>query len=244
MLVNSSIDILDIEVSKFDEITLIEKIKDAIQLRDQLTIAYANVNFINIAQVDKSTLHKFNKIDIIHPDGIGIFLASKFLYGNKGFNKRFTGSDFYHLLIKAAIKERWSFFFFGDKDETLQKISSVHPDIIIAGYHNGFTYENDKLFSMINNSKPDILVVGMGAPKQEDWIISCKRNLDVKIVIAVGDGIKVFSNTKKRGPKVFQKLGLEWLVRLFFEPKRLWKRYIIGIPLFIFRLVRLRFSKN
>jgi N-acetylglucosaminyldiphosphoundecaprenol N-acetyl-beta-D-mannosaminyltransferase len=244
MLVNSSIDILDIKVSKLDEIILLEKIKDAIQRRDQLTIAYANVNFINIAQIDKSTSDIFNKIDIIHPDGIGVFLASNFLYGNKGFNKRFTGSDFYHILIKAAIKERWSFFFFGDKNETLKKISSVHPHMIIAGYQNGFEFDNDILIGMINKSKPDILIVGKGSPKQEEWIINSKKYLDAKVIIAVGDGIKVFSGTKKRGLKFIQKIGLEWLVRLAFEPKRLWKRYLVGIPLFLFRLIKLRFTKN
>ena len=119
-----------------------------------------------------------------------------------------------------------------------------HTDIVIAGYNNGFAYENDKLLGMINKSKPDILVVGMGSPKQEEWIMNCKGNLDVKIIIAVGDGIKVFSGTKKRGPKVIQKLGLEWLVRLFFEPKRLWKRYLIGIPLFFIRLIKIYFTRN
>ncbi len=211
-----TINILDIEVSKFDEITLIDKIKDAIELRNQLTITYANVNFINITQVVNSTSDIFSKIDIIHPDGIGVFLASKFLYGNKGFNKRFTGSDFYHILIKAAIKERWPFFFFGDKDETLKKISSVHTDIVIAGYNNGFAYENDKLLGMINKSKPDILIVGIGSPKQEEWIINSIKYLDTKVIIAVGNGINVFSDTKKEVQNSFKRLDwngwLDWLL--------------------------------
>jgi len=244
MAINSSIDILNVKVTKIDYLTLLNKIKTALHQQEQITVTGANVNFINIAQTDKLSFEIFNKIDIIHPDGIGIFLASKFLYSSKGFNKRFTGSDFYHILKNAAIKERCSFFFFGDKDETLKKISSVHPDMIIAGYHNGFTYENDELIAMINKSKPGILVVGMGSPKQEDWIINSKENLDVKVILAVGDGIKVFSGTKKRGPKFLRKIGFEWLVRLFFEPKRLWRRYLVGNPLFLIRIFKCKFSKK
>jgi len=244
MVVDSSIDILNVKISKLDYSTLLNKIKTSLHQQDQLTITGANVNFINIALADKESHKIFNKIDIIHPDGIGIFLAAKVLYNNKGFNKRFTGSDFYQVLINAAVKEKWSFFFFGDKDDTLKKIFSIRPDMKIAGYHNGFAYENDKLIDLINKSKPDLLIVGMGSPKQEDWIVNFKNSLDVKIIIAVGDGIKVFSGTKRRGPKIIRKFGLEWLVRLVFEPKRLWKRYLIGIPLFIFKVVQLRISKN
>ncbi len=244
MVINSSIDILNVKVLKLDYLTLLNKIKSALHQQEQLTITGANVNFINISKADKLSSDIFSKIDIIHPDGIGIYWASNFLYGNKGFNKRFTGSDFYHSLIKTAIKERWSFFFFGDEDYTLKKISSVHPDMIITGYQNGFTYENDKVINRINKLKPDILVVGMGSPKQEEWIISSKKNLNVKIIIAVGDGIKVFSGTKKRGYKFFRKFGLEWAVRLFFEPIRLWRRYLIGNFLFIIRIFKSKLLKK
>jgi N-acetylglucosaminyldiphosphoundecaprenol N-acetyl-beta-D-mannosaminyltransferase len=177
----------------------------------------------------------------VHPDGIGVFLASKFLYGKNGFTKRITGSDFYIELIKGSLKNNWSFFFFGDTDETLSKISKTNPDLFVKGFCNGFNFNNDKLIKDINTAKPDILIVGLGSPKQEDWIVTNRDNVNAKVIVAVGDGIKVFAGTKKRGTKLVRILGLEWFVRLINEPKRLWKRYLIGIPLFIFRILYYKF---
>jgi len=175
---------------------------------------------------------------------MGIFLTSRFLYGNNGFPSRITGSDFYVELIKHSIKNNWSFFFLGDKETTLNKISLASPGIIIKGLYNGYNLNNEELVDNINITKPDILIVGMGSPKQEEWIIKNKDQIITKVIIAVGDGIKIFAGIKRRGPKIIQLAGLEWFVRLIFEPKRLWKRYLIGIPLFIYRLFKYKFTSQ
>jgi N-acetylglucosaminyldiphosphoundecaprenol N-acetyl-beta-D-mannosaminyltransferase len=240
----NSLNILSLKISKVNFSDLLNIINKAIVNAAQLTITGANVSTINLSLEHTSFKNNIDNIDYIHPDGIGIFLASKFLYGEKGFSFRFTGSDFYTELIKFSKKQKYSFFFFGDRDETLNKINNVHPDLLIKGLQNGFNFENEALIKTINSSLADILLVGLGSPKQEKWIFENKQAIDTKVLIAVGDGIKIFSKTKKRGPKILQKIGLEWAVRLFFEPKRLWKRYIIGIPLFIFRIVRFKFSSK
>ena len=223
---------------------LLQEIENNILENKQLLITYCNAQTCNLCHKFPGMQKIIAEFNIIHPDGFGIFFASKFLYGRNGFQNRLTGSAFYQLLLEKGIKRNWKFFFFGDKDETLKEISSVHPELMIAGCHNGYTYENGKLLSLINDSKPDILIVGMGSPKQEDWIINFKSKLDVKIILAVGDGIKVFSGSKKRGTGFIQKIGLEWMVRLFFEPKRLWRRYLVGNPLFLIRIIKCKFSKT
>src|SRR5574338_1080895 len=124
---------------------------------------------------------------------MGIYLASRLQYGQKGFSSRFTGSDFYSHLINSAIENNWSFYFFGDEEKTLKLITKNLPKIKIAGFCNGFNYDNNDLIVKINNSNPDILIVGLGSPKQEQWIIENKRNINTKVIIAVGDGIKVFA---------------------------------------------------
>ncbi len=212
--------------------------------KKSIIVTGCNVNTINILLSNKRFEKILSEFDIIHPDGIGIYLASKFLYGQKGFSSRFTGSDFYFYLINAAIKNNWSVFFFGDEEETLKLINKNTPTLNIAGFCNGFDYDNNDLILMINNSNPDILIVGLGSPKQERWIIENKKNIHSKVIIAVGDGIKVFAGIKKRGPKYIQKIGLEWFVRFLYEPKRLWKRYFIGIPLFIYRVLKLKFRNK
>ena len=221
---------------------IMESINDSIVNKNKKCITYFNANSFNLNYNNPKLTKIFNQFDIIHPDGIGVYLASRFLCGKKGFTKRVTGSDLYIQLIEFATINNWSFFIFGDTDATLKRISELHPKLKLVGIYDGFNYNNDVLISAINNSNPDILIVGLGSPKQEDWIINYKNYINAKVIIAVGDGIKIFAGTKKRGPKIIQKIGLEWFVRFLYEPKRLWKRYFIGIPLFIFRVIKFKFS--
>jgi N-acetylglucosaminyldiphosphoundecaprenol N-acetyl-beta-D-mannosaminyltransferase len=223
---------------------LYDKIEIALKNQNYLTITYANANTLNLVYESYETNKIFQEFDIIHPDGTGIYLASKILYGKNGFKKRFTGSDFYPFLITKLIKKNYSIFFLGDTINTLSKIKRNYPGLNILGYDEGFNFNNDILLERINSLKPDILIVGMGSPKQEKWIMENKSKTEVKVFLAVGDGIKVFAGTKIRGPVFVQKLGLEWLVRLSSNPKYFWKRYILGIPLFFYRIFKYKFSKN
>jgi N-acetylglucosaminyldiphosphoundecaprenol N-acetyl-beta-D-mannosaminyltransferase len=234
------LNIFNLKLTKVVYSDLINCINETINNND-IIITGCNVNTINLSLSNKRFEKILSEFDIIHPDGIGIYLASRFLYGQKGFSARFTGSDLYSHLIYSAIENNWSFYFFGDKEKTLKLINKNLPKLNVAGFCNGFNYNLNQLINEINNSNPDILIVGLGSPKQEEWIIENKSRLDPKIIIAVGDGIKVFAGIKKRGPRFLQTLGFEWAVRLIFESKRLWKRYIIGIPLFIFRILKLKF---
>ncbi|HCY74566.1 MAG TPA: hypothetical protein DHV28_01475 [Ignavibacteriales bacterium] len=240
----NKLDILYVEISKVDYSDIIISIKNSLKVGQPIIITGANVNTINLALENLKFGEVLSKFNLVHPDGIGVFLASKFLYGKNGFTKRINGSDFYTELIKESLKNNWSYFFFGDTDETLTKISKANPDLCVKGFCNGFNFINDELIKNINTAKPDILIVGLGSPKQEDWIVNNKENVNTKVIIAVGDGIKVFAGTKKRGPKIIQKIGLEWFVRFLYEPKRLWKRYFIGIPLFIFRVMKFKFMNT
>ncbi len=239
-----SLKIFDVLINKLSEQDLLQIIQNFISLNQKGTVNYVNANSLNLVYKDdkmKKYLYGFN---ILHPDGLGIFLASKFLYGKNGFTKRITGSDFYIELIKESLKNNWSFFFFGDTDETLRKISQANSNLKVKGFCNGFNFNNDELINNINTAKPDILIVGLGSPKQEDWVVTNRDKVNTKVIIAVGDGIKVFAGTKKRGNKLIRILGLEWFVRLINEPKRLWKRYIIGIPLFILRILKYKLFKQ
>lgn len=239
---NNKLFILNVGISKVDYLDILTSIDNTFKVQEEIILTGANVNTINLAVKNLAFRKTLSEFNILHPDGIGVFLTSRFLYGKNSFAKRITGSDFYMELIRESLLNNWSFFFFGDTDETLKRIPKEHPDLRIAGSCNGFDFNLDDLISQISKSNPDILIVGLGSPKQEQWIIENKNRIPTKVIIAVGDGIKVFAGTKKRGWKIFQILGLEWLVRLFFEPKRLWKRYIIGIPLFIFRIIKFKLS--
>ena len=239
----AKLNILNLLINKVDYKNLLLSISSALKKKEQITITGANVNVVNLSITDDVFKKTLEQIDITHPDGVGVYLASKFLYREKGFNKRITGSDFYVELIKYALKNNLSFFFFGDTEETLLKIPNNQPDLIIKGICNGFNFDNDELLKRLNDSNADILIVGMGSPKQENWIINNKGKIQSKVIIAVGEGVRVFSGTKKRGIKLIQTLGFEWMVRLINDPKRLWKRYLIGNPLFLIRIFKYKLSR-
>ncbi len=228
---------------------LLNIIRDSIDRGSQKAIAYVNANSINLSYSKdpsgkfKDLKNSLNGFDIIHPDGIGIYIASKILFGRSGLNERFTGSDLYPLLVNDAIKNKWKVFFLGHDDETLSKINSNLPGLTIAGIQNGYEYDDQELIVKINTAKADILVVGLGTPKQEYWVSKHKNELNSKIILCVGDGIRVFAGNKKRGPEFMRKTGMEWLARFAQNPLKYFKRYILGNPIFLYRIIRVKMRK-
>jgi len=240
MTLINNIDLFGIKLKNISYTEILNSIQQSIQNRKQLKICYANVNSINYSILNNNVKNLYPNFDIVHTDGFGVFLGTKILYGKRGLSYRLSGSDLYEKLINIRKINNYKIIFFGDRTETLNQIMIKHPQLNVVGTQNGFEDDSTSVISYINQNDPDILIVGLGTPKQEEWIVQNKQELKMSVIISVGDGIKVFSGTKKRGPKFLQIIGLEWLVRLFFEPKRLWKRYFTGIPLFIFRIIKFK----
>ncbi len=238
----NKINIFGVDIDNISYDRFISIISKSIEKKIKVKISYANAHTLIEIASDNKLKKLINNFDVFHPDGIGVFLASKFLYGKTGLKEKLVGSDFYSLLIKEGIKKNWKFYFFGHDLDTLNKIRLNHPDLNIGGLEPGYSYQTEKVISGINYSIPDILIVGLGFPLQEQWISENFSKISSNVILAVGGGIKIFSGTKVRGPVAVQKLGLEWLMRLLYEPGRLWKRYLIGIPTFIFKVIKFKFS--
>ena len=232
-----------LNISNVNYKQLLDYISDAVNNNLKKNISYANANTINYLFKDTNFINKLNEFDLVHPDGIGIYLASKLLFGDKGLKERITGSDFYPLLAAESVNYYRKIFFFGSDEKTLSKIESVYPELNICGYNGGYNFDNTKLLDKINTSAPNILIIGLGFPKQEKWILENCSKLNYNVCLAVGDGIRVFSKSSIRGPAIFRKIGLEWLVRLFTNPLKYWKRYLIGNPLFLYRILKLKMTK-
>lgn len=239
----SNINIHGIKIDCIDYNELLLQISSAIHDNRKLTIAYANANTVNFSYRSKELIQVLNTFDITHPDGIGIYAASRFLYKNNGLNERFTGSDFYPLLWERSIQEDWKLYFFGHNDSTLAKIPVNLPSLKIAGSHNGYSFNDSEVITQINNSCCDILVIGLGTPLQESWVIKNRDKLQCKVIICVGEGIKVFAGEKNRGPVILRKFGLEWFWRLLTNPFKYFGRYIIGNPLFLYRIFGIKMRK-
>ena len=176
-----------------------------------------------------------------------VFIShSKFLYGKNGLRERINGTDLYYKILDMAEKKSYGIFFFGGSEKAANSLESqvrkLYPNLVVKGILPRNLNLEEKMLNEINSSKSDILFLGLGTPYQEKWIATFGQKCNIPIQIAVGSGIDFIAGTYKRAPKLMRLLGLEWLFRLFLEPKRLWKRYLIGIPHFVFLIIKQKYS--
>lgn len=184
---------------------------------------------------DRELENILNDAQLIIADGIGVVIASK-LYGTP-LKDRVTGADLSAKILELAAARGNSIFLLGAEQASVeaaaQTIKERYPGIKIAGIRNGYFSEDDEvqIIEEINNSGADVLIAGLGAPKQEKFIYSHKDDLKVKIAIGVGGVIDIYSGRKKRAPEIYQKLGLEWFYYLMQQPSRI--KRIGKLPKFV-----------
>lgn len=210
-------------------------------------LACLNPHSYAVALEDQAFLEALRSADWLIPDGVGVVLAGRLL--GASIPERVTGSDiFYGLQRRMNAAGGFSVFFLGASDETLALIRARmavdYPAIRVAGtYSPPFkpeysAAELDEMITAVNVARPDVLWVGMTAPKQEKWIFQNLHRLDVKFAGAVGAVFDFYVGKVKRSHPAFQELGLEWLPRLLQQPVRLWRRTFVSAPIFVWHVVR------
>lgn len=212
----------------------------------QKRVCVTPVNCIVWANKNKNLQDLYNTADLTLCDGVPLLWAASFLH--QPLKGRVTGLDLMPQYIERCAKHGHSMFFLGAKEGVgnilKQQYESQYPGIKISGvYSPPFAdefadAENEKMIRLINEAKPDILWVSLTAPKQDYWIAKHLHRLDVKIAIGVGGAFEVSAGLIPRAPKWMQKNGLEWLYRLYCEPKRMYRRYLVEAPAFIPMIIR------
>lgn len=215
--------------------------------------ACLNPHSIETARRDETFAAALHDADLSVPDGVGILIASRILGGK--ITQRVTGSDIF-LGLHKLLNERGGFsvFFLGSTPETLagivERMNRHYPNIRVVGtYSPPFRAEfsdedNAAMLDVINSARPDVLWVGMTAPKQEKWVWQHRAQLDVRLIGAVGAVFDFFIGRVKRAHPLFQRMGLEWLPRLLQEPRRLWRRNFVSNPSFMTRVVWARLARR
>lgn len=212
--------------SKVDEIIKNPKVK---------IISFVNQNAINIAYLDSRFFEIILNSELLFRDGIGVKIAC--IINKLKFGLNMNGTDFIPLILEKYKKKKIAIIG-GDITVINKFYKKFSSDYNIILYLDGFK-NFESYIKKINLTKPDILLLAMGMPKQEFLAKFIKDNYAHKLLIINGGAILDFMTGKiKRSPKIFSKLGLEWLVRLYFEPKRLFKRYVLGIPLYFYRIFK------
>lgn len=225
----------------------VQLVRSSVQMSYPLDIAICNAHTTLTALDNPAFAETLRHMTLLN-DGIGVDLASRFLNG-KPFPDNLNGTD----LIPDILTEvgfPLKIFLLGATDRHVQlakkHIETVYPMHHVVGARNGYfdLAECSHVCEQINRARPDLLLVGMGNPRQEKFIVENRVRLNATVAIGVGALFDFMSGSVVRAPKFVQSIGLEWLFRLLQEPRRLFRRYIIGIPRFFIALLKLKFGKS
>lgn len=211
------------------------------------SISTPNTEIVMAAKEDPELKRLINENDLIIPDGIGLIYGSK-IKGNP-LKERVTGFDLSIKLLEIANQKGYSLYLLGGKEgvarQASKNIIKQYPNIRIAGIDNGYfkgshighnNHEEELgIIKKINDSKADIIFVGLGFPKQEIWISENRNKISGKLVIGNGGTMDILAGNTKRAPEMFQRLGLEWFYRLVKEPSRIKRQ--IALPKFILSIL-------
>lgn len=231
-----NVNILGISISNVNYSETLIKIENFLKSRDKYYAIFTpNTDFIIQAIKDKQFKNILNSADLLIPDGKPLVWASRFL--GKPLKMKVSGSEVFFRICEKASTLGYKIFLMGAKDNVANKakrnLEENYPGIKIVGtYSPPFGFEKNKkelhkIINMLLVSEADILIVGLGTPKQEKFIFSYKKNYRIPLSIGVGASIDFAAGTKKMPPRRIKKVGFAWLWRLLEEPKRLWKRYLI-----------------
>ena len=207
----------------------------------KLIINTLNAHSFNIAQSNSSFKQALTFGDVLLPDGISIVWAKRFLDGTKLI--KIAGADLFLWEMQRLNTNNGSCFFLGSSEETLaaikDRIAQEYPNVKVQTYSPPYKQEfteseNKEMLNVINTFQPDVIFVGMTAPKQEIWAYRHKNQINATHICCIGAVFDFYAGTVKRAPNWMIKMGLEWLFRLLKEPRRLWKRYLIGNIRFVY----------
>jgi len=243
------IDILGVQVDAIDKAGLEDAITKYVRDEAKAVLAYANINAINLARKEKEFRTFLNGTSVLYCDGEGVRVGARIL--GSTLPPRVALTRWIWDLCSLCVERRFSVFFLGSTGEVLDKaVANVRerfPTLLIGGHHGYFQKvgpESDAVVEMIKRSKPNLLFVGFGMPAQEHWISRNLGRLDANVVLSAGSMIDYVAGAKGVAPAWMSDIGLEWLYRLIQEPQRLWKRYLIGNPGFILRVVIQRLKRE
>ena len=228
----------------FSDITPEEAVSQAYEIvsgGEKTYIVTPNPEIVWMARRDETLKTAVNSAGMVLPDGIGIIIGARIL-GTPLKGGRIPGIDFITRLFREMAETRGSVYLLGAKpgvaEEAGQRLAEQYPGLIIAGAADGYFDGDEQAVRLINASSPDLLLVCLGAPKQELWMAENIGRLKVRLCAGLGGSLDIFAGKVKRAPVFFRKLGLEWLYRLICEPRRI--KRMIKLPLFVLAVARKR----
>lgn len=242
-----AVDILGVPVLPLSWDELLAEVDAAVRASARITVAYANVHVLNTAARDGRLTRFLGRVDICFCDGNGVRMGARLL--GQDLPHRMTGADWIWDLARQAQAQGWRLWWIGGEpgvtEQAAARLQERYPGLQIGadhGYHPRQGPEDQACIDRINSFRPDIVLVGMGTPVQEYWTEERRERIDAPVVWCLGATADFVAGRTARGPRWFTDRA-EWMGRLIAEPRRLWKRYLLGNPAFLARVLAQRLGR-
>ena len=231
----------NIDTYNFDE--AIAKARELIDGKSVAQVVTINPEMFEFADKNSDFANIIKEAEMVIPDGVGVKIALKI----NGTNVcRIPGIDFAKKLLNEAAINNIPIAIIGAKEEiittAIDKLQQEINGLNIVYYHNGYFDNDEEIYNNLKIKNPKLILVAMGAPKQEEFIYNAKKSINPALMVGIGGSLDVWSGKVKRAPKAFQVLGLEWLYRTISQPARI-KRIFPTLPMFIIKAINYKFSK-
>ncbi len=237
--------ILGVPVSRVTMGSAVDRLAGWIEAKSTHYICASDVHSVMRAQDEASHMEALRKADMVLPDGSPLVWVSH-LRGERDIN-RVPGPDFMLAAVERSAKEGWRHYFYGGAEgvagQLAETLADNYPGINIAGtatppFRSLTEAEREASLRHIRDAKPDIVWVGLGCPKQERWMFDHLSQLDGIVLVGVGAAFDFHTGRVSRAPLWMRSNGFEWLHRLISEPRRLWRRYLLQAPRFVFQSLK------
>lgn len=234
-----SVRICGVRVEAIDVRRLHAFIAHSVKRRRTVPILHANAFGVTLARKDRRFAGMLEKSPLVFCDGSGVRIGARLL--GHDLPERITYADWIHELVPFLREQGLSLFLLGSKpgvaDIAARRLQEEYPGLKVAGTQDGYFPKegpgNDAVVERLNAARPDVVMVGFGMPLQERWIEENMDRLGPMVLLSCGAGIDYAAGEVRRGPRILVDNHMEWLARLWVEPRRLWKRYLLGNPQFL-----------
>lgn len=238
-MANEKVTILGIPFINITLEKMIARLDEHITQNNKAFVVTANPEIVLAANEDESYKQAISKANYVTADGIGIVKAANLL--GTPLPGRVTGFDMFMSLLALANEKKYSIYLLGAKDEVLQRalaeIEKQFPDVRVAGSHHGFfDWKDSKIDDEIRETKPDMVFVALGLPRQEKWISEKIDSFEKGVFMGIGGSFDVLAGEVKRAPMIWQKLNVEWLYRLLKQPSRIGR--MMALPRFAVKILK------
>lgn len=236
---NRSTEVLGVHIDNLTMNEALNLIDTAIESGTTGTqVAFVNADCLNRATQDAQYRRALASAEIVLADGIGIKIAGSVL--SRPIRQNVNGTDMFPLLCKRLNQDCRRLFLLGSRPEVVEALAAsiqrMYPRIVICGAEDGYFTQEAAIVAKIADATPDVLLVALGAPAQEAFIARNRQQLGAKVCIGVGGLFDFYSGRIPRAPQWCREAGLEWVFRLYQEPGRMWRRYLVGNALFLVRV--------